>query len=50
MKTARWITGAGSFVVMASAVFHSVGYVPLRRMIETGGVKPPVDGILKRAG
>ncbi len=47
MKTARWITGAGSFVVIASAVFHFVGYVPLRRMIETGGIKPPLDGILK---
>lgn len=47
MKAARWITGVGSFVLLASAIFHATGYGRLVRRIEANGVPFPLDGILK---
>lgn len=47
MKVARWFTGAGSFVLLASAIFHATGYLPLVKRIAANGVAYPLDGILK---
>lgn len=47
MKAARWITGAGSFILLATAIFHATGFVRLVKRIEASGVAYPLDGILK---
>jgi hypothetical protein len=47
MKAARWITGVGSFVLFASAIFHATGYVRLVHRIEASAVPYPLSGILK---
>jgi hypothetical protein len=48
MKSTRWITPLGSFVLLASAVFHGSGYSWLVHRIDAGAmVPPPLDGIMK---
>ena len=47
MKTARWITGVGSFVLVVSGVLHGTQFMRLSQRITEGGIKPPLDGILK---
>jgi len=48
MKFARWITPLGSFVLLASAIFHGSGYGRLVHRIDAGAMlPPPLDGVLK---
>jgi len=47
MKAALWSTLLGSLLLIASAIFHSTGYVPLLRRIEAGAIRSPLDGVLK---
>lgn len=47
MKTTFWLTLLGSLLLIATAIFHSTGYVPLLRRIEAGAIRPPLDGVLK---
>lgn len=48
MKSTRWITPLGSFVVLASAIIHTSGYGRLVHRIDAGAmVPPPLDGMLK---
>jgi hypothetical protein len=47
MKNARWITASGCLVLLASALFHASGYIPLLRRIQAAAIPAPLDGILK---
>src|SRR5690348_4884225 len=48
MKSTRWITPLGSFVLLASAIFHASGYSRLVHRIDAGAMlAPPLDGIMK---
>jgi len=47
MKSARWLTPLGSFVLLGSALFHTSGYSRLVHRIDAAGVTPPLDAILK---
>jgi hypothetical protein len=47
MKTERWITGIGSFVLCVAGISHGTGYFGLASAIEKTGMRPPLDGIAK---
>lgn len=47
MKTTRWLTPAGCFVLLISAIFHSSGYVRLLGRMHAVGIAPPFDVLLK---
>jgi hypothetical protein len=48
MKSTRWLTPLGSFVLLASSIFHASGYGRLVHRIDAGAMlAPPLDGIMK---
>jgi hypothetical protein len=47
MKAARVFTWFGCIALVASAIFHATGYPHLLRMIQSGSVHAPLDGLLK---
>ena len=47
MKTGRWLTGIGSIVLLLTGIGHGIRIVDVQRMIVDGGMKAPLDVILK---
>src|SRR6202795_736862 len=47
MKTGRWLTGIGSVVLFLTGIGHGTRIVQLQKMIVDGGMKAPLDVILK---
>jgi hypothetical protein len=48
MKFVRWLTPMGSFLLLASSIFHASGYSRLVHRIDAGAMlPPPLDGIMK---
>jgi hypothetical protein len=47
MKTERWLTGIGSVILFVTAIGHETLVVQVQKMIVEGGVKAPLDAILK---
>jgi|ERR1700722_4452643 len=47
MKTARWLTGTGSMVLLLTGIGHGTRIVDLQKMIVDSGMKAPLDAILK---
>jgi hypothetical protein len=47
MKTGRWLTGIGSLVLLLTGIGHGIRIVDLQKMIVDGGMKAPLDVILK---
>jgi hypothetical protein len=47
MKTGRWLTGVGSIVLLLTGIGHGIRIVDLQKMIVDGGMKAPLDVILK---
>ena len=47
MKTGRWLTGLGSVILLLTAIGHETLVVQVQKMIVEGGVKAPLDAMLK---
>jgi hypothetical protein len=47
MKTGRWLTGIGSIVLLLTGIGHGIRIVDVQKMIVDGGMKAPLDVILK---
>jgi hypothetical protein len=47
MKTARWITGIGSVVVVVVGILHGLKLTQIEAMIPASGLHGPLEGILK---
>jgi len=47
MKTGHWLTGIGSIVLLLTGIGHGLRIVDLQKMIVDGGMKAPLDVILK---
>jgi hypothetical protein len=47
MKTGRWLTGIGSIVLLLTGIGHGTRIVDVQKMIMDGGMKAPLDVILK---
>jgi len=47
MKNARLFTTLGSIVLFGSALFHASGYIRILQGIQSAGIRPPMDAILK---
>jgi hypothetical protein len=47
MKTGRWLTGIGSMVLLLTGIGHGSRIVDVQKMIVEGGMKTPLDVILK---
>jgi hypothetical protein len=47
MKTGRWLTGMGSMVLLLTGIGHGLRIVDVQKMIVDGGMKAPLDVILK---
>jgi hypothetical protein len=47
MKLGRWLTGIGSVVLLLTGIGHNTLIVRVQKMILDGGVKAPLDVILK---
>jgi hypothetical protein len=47
MKTGRWLTGIGSIILLLTGIGHGTRIVDVQKMIVDGGMKPPLDVILK---
>jgi hypothetical protein len=47
MKTGRWLTGLGSVILFLTAIGHETLVVQVQKMIVEGGVKAPLDAMLK---
>ena len=47
MKTGRWLTGIGSVVLFLTGIGHGTRIVQLQKMIVDGGMKAPLDVIMK---
>ena len=47
MKTGRWLTGIGSTVLLLTGIGHGIRIVDVQKMIVDGGMKAPLDVILK---
>src|SRR5580700_3786010 len=47
MKTGRWLTGIGSIVLLLTGIGHGIRIVDVQKMIADGGMKAPLDVILK---
>ncbi len=47
MKSGRWLTGIGSVILFLTGIGHGTRIVQLQKMIVDGGMKAPLDAILK---
>jgi hypothetical protein len=47
MKTGRWLTGTGSIILLLTGIGHGIRIVDVQKMIVDGGMKAPLDVILK---
>lgn len=47
MKAARWCTGIGSLILGVFGILHGTRIVRIQEMLASGGVKPPLDAIVK---
>ena len=47
MKTGHWLTGIGSIVLLLTGIGHGLRIADVQKMIVDGGMKAPLDVILK---
>ncbi len=47
MKTGRWMTGIGSVILFLTGIGHESLVVQVQKMVVDGGIKAPLDAILK---
>jgi hypothetical protein len=50
MTAARWCTGIGSLILGVFGVGHGTRLVQVEEMMAAGGVKAPLDGLVKSSG
>jgi len=47
MKSARLFTTVGSIVLFLSALLHGSGYPRIAQRVQSAGIQPPLEGLLK---
>lgn len=47
MSAARWCTGIGSLILLVFGMGHGTRLVQVEQMMAAGGVKAPLDGLVK---